>query len=93
MNGRELRPGARENVRDRFGVDEKKQRETMEAFENAGLRREGSGGFALHRIGPDRVAGRLSPDSDMAGFARLNLMVGTIFDRLVASEHKGLPGS
>ena len=53
MNGRELRPGARENVRDRF----------------------------------------VSLESDMAGFARFNLMVGTIFDRLVASEHKGLPGS
>jgi len=65
----------------------------MEAFENAGLRREGSGCSALHRIQPDRVAERLSPDSDMAGFARLNLMVGTIFDRLVAGEHKGLPGS
>lgn len=65
----------------------------MEAFEKSGLRREGRGGSGLHRIDPDRVAERLSLDSDMAGFARLNLMVGTIFDRLVAGEHKGLPGS
>jgi hypothetical protein len=65
----------------------------MEGFEKSGLRREGSGGSALHRVDPDRVAERLSLDSDMAGFARLNLMVGTIFDRLVDGEHKGLPGS
>lgn len=74
-------------------MDEKKPRETMEASENAGLRREGSGGAALHRLDPNRVAERLSLDSDTAGFARLNLMVGTIFDRLVAGERDGLRGS
>jgi hypothetical protein len=64
----------------------------MEAFENAGLRREGSGGPALHRIDPDRVPDALSLDSQTAGFARLNLMVGTIFDRLVAGERDGFSG-
>jgi hypothetical protein len=92
MTSRELRPGVQENVRDRFGADEKKPREIMEASEKAGLRREGSGGAALHRRDPNRGAERLSLDSDTAGFARLNLMVGTIFDRLVA-EHEGLRGS
>lgn len=88
-----MRPGAKRNVRDRSGADEIDPREIMEASENTGLRREGSGGPALHRINPDRVAEALSLDSDPAGFARLNLMVGTIFDRLLAGERKGLPGS
>lgn len=65
----------------------------MGASENAGLRREGGGGAALHRIDPNRVAERPSLDSDTAGFARLNLMVGTIFDRLVAGERDGLGSS
>jgi hypothetical protein len=64
----------------------------MEASKNAGLRREGSGGPALHRIDPDRVPETLSSDSRTAGFARLNLMVGTIFDRLVAGEREGFSG-
>ena len=64
----------------------------MGASENAGLRREGSGGPALHRIDPDRVPEALSFDSKTAGFARLNLMVGTIFDRLVAGEREGFSG-
>lgn len=88
-----MRPGAKRNVRDRSGADEIDPREIMEASENRGLRREGSGGPALQRIDPDRVAEALSLDSDPAGFARLNLMVGTIFDRLLAGERKGLPGS
>ena len=66
MTSRELRPGAQENVRDRFGVDEKKRREIMEASENAGLRREGSGGAALHRIDPNRVAVTLYMEIDTA---------------------------
>jgi hypothetical protein len=61
----------------------------MEASENERLRREGSGGPALHRIDPDRVPEALSLDSKTAGFARLNLMVGTIFNRLVAGERQG----
>ena len=65
----------------------------MEASENTGLRPEGSAGAAQHRIDPNRVAGRLSLDSDTARFARLNLMVGTIFGRLVAGERDGLRGS
>ena len=50
------------------------------------------GGPALHRIDPERVPEALSLDSKTAGFARLNLMVGTIFDRLVAGEREGFSG-
>ena len=64
----------------------------MEASENAELRREGSASPALHRIDPDRVPEALSVDSKTAGFARLNLMVGTVFDRLVAGEREGFSG-
>jgi hypothetical protein len=56
----------------------------MEAFENAGPRRQGGGGPSLHRIDPDRVAATLSATGNADGFARLSLMVTTIFDRLVA---------
>jgi hypothetical protein len=61
----------------------------MEASENtARLRPEA--GMALHRIDPARVTETLSSERNAAGFARLELMVGTIFDRLVAgsSEHQ-----
>ena len=92
MTGRELRPGESQNVRNPRGADEIERREMMEASENAGLRREGSGGPALHRIDPDRVPEALSLDGKTAGFARLNLMVGTIFDRLVAGEREGFSG-
>jgi hypothetical protein len=57
----------------------------MEASENAGSRRQGGGGPTLHRIDPERVAEALSTGGNQAGFARLNLMVNTIFDRLVES--------
>jgi len=87
-----LRPGESQNVRNSRGVDEIERREIMEASENAGLRREGSGGPALHRIDPDRVPEALSLNTKTAGFARLNLMVGTIFDRLVAGEREGFSG-
>ena len=65
-------------------MDEKERREKMEASENAGMSRPGRGGPALHRIDPDRVAQSLSSGGNAAGFARLELMVGTIFTRLVA---------
>jgi hypothetical protein len=65
-------------------ADEKTGRETMEASENAGSRRQGGGGPSLHRIDPERVAETLSTDGNQAGFDRLNLMVNTIFDRMVA---------
>jgi len=74
-------------------MDEKVGREKMEASENAGMSRPGRGGPALHRIDPDRVDQSLSLDGNDAGFARLNLMVNTIFDRLVAGERGRLPGS
>jgi hypothetical protein len=56
----------------------------MEASENAGMSRPGRGGPALHRIDPDRIAQAFSADGNAAGIARLELMVGPIFDRLVA---------
>jgi hypothetical protein len=61
----------------------------MEASENTAQSRR-RGGAALHRIDPTRVSETLSSDSHSAGFARLELMVGTIFDRLVANpgEHR-----
>jgi hypothetical protein len=65
-------------------VDDIERREKMEASENTGMSRPGGGGPALHRIDPDRVAQSLSSNSNPVGFARLELMVGTILDRLVA---------
>jgi hypothetical protein len=65
-------------------VDDIERRVKMEASENAGMSRPGRGGPALHRIDPDRVTQSLSPNGNPAGFARLELMVGTIFDRLVS---------
>jgi hypothetical protein len=61
----------------------------MEASENTAHSR-GQAGTALHRIDPARVTETLSSDGNAAGFARLELMVGTIFDRLVAGsgEHQ-----
>jgi hypothetical protein len=57
----------------------------MEASQNAGPRRQGGGGPSLHRVDPYRVAETLSADDNQAGFARLSLMVNTIFDRMVGS--------
>ena len=70
-------------------MDEKARREKMEASENAGRSRPGRGGPALHRIDPDRIAESLSLEGNAAGFARLHLMVDTVFDRLVAGEGCG----
>jgi hypothetical protein len=67
-------------------VDEVNGREIMEASENAGPRRQGSGGPSLQRIDPGRVAETLSAGGNAAGFARLELMVNTIFDRLVSVD-------
>jgi hypothetical protein len=67
-------------------MDEIPPREKMEASENAGMSRPGRGGPALHRIDPDRVAQSLSSDGHDAGFARLSLMIGTVFERLVAES-------
>ncbi len=59
----------------------------MEASENPQLRSQGRAP-ALHRIDPDRVAEALSPGGNATGFARLNLMVNTVFGRLVASDER-----
>jgi hypothetical protein len=86
-----LRPRDRQNVEDRSEADDITGREIMEASENAGPSRQGNGGPALHRIDPDRVASTLSSGSNPAGLARLDLMVNTIFGRLVAAggrEHR-----
>jgi hypothetical protein len=90
MIRRSLRPPDRQKRQDPNGVDEKTGRDTMEASENAGMSRPGRGGPALHRIDPDRVAQTLSSDGNAAGFARLDLMVNIVFDRLVAAEGEGL---
>jgi hypothetical protein len=64
--------------------DEISGRESMEASENTAPSRRRGGGPALHRIDLDRVAGTMSSSGNADGLARLSLMVGTIFDRLVA---------
>ena len=59
----------------------------MEASENtAGSQR--SGGPALHRVDPDRVAASLSAERNADGLARLSLMVNTVFERLVSEPHQ-----
>jgi hypothetical protein len=57
----------------------------MEASENRGLPREGSGGTDLHRIDPDRVTELLRSGGHAAGYARLDLMVSKIIPRLIDS--------
>jgi len=70
-------------------MDEITGREEMKASENTRL---AGGDFALHRVDPDRVSKLLGPGADPAGYARLSLMVGTIFDRLVAGERRDPSG-
>jgi hypothetical protein len=72
-------------------MDEIKRRETMEAFDNSALPRGRGRGWGLHRVDPDQVAKTLASGANPAGYARLELMVSTIFDRLVADEPNGLP--
>jgi hypothetical protein len=67
-------------------MDDISGRYGMEASENTGGPRRGAGGAALHRVDPDRVAETLSAGASDEGFARLHLMVNTIFDRLVAVD-------
>jgi hypothetical protein len=47
----------------------------------------------MHRVDPDQVAKTLASGANPAGYARLELMVSTIFDRLVADERNGLADS
>jgi hypothetical protein len=86
MNGRDLRPGPQETVRDPSKPDETSGREIMEASEHTSPSRRRGGSPALHRIDLDRVAGTLSSSRNADGYARLNLMVSTIFDRLVSDS-------
>jgi hypothetical protein len=79
-----MRPSPSRKIRDSFDVDDIEAREKMEASENAGRSRPGRGGPALHRIDPDRVAQSLAADGNADGYARLHVMVNTVFDRLVA---------
>jgi hypothetical protein len=60
----------------------------MEASENTEPRAEGGGGPALHRVDPARVAATLSSGGEAAGYARLSLMVTTVFERLVAEPER-----
>jgi hypothetical protein len=69
-------------------MDDKGPREKMEASENTELRLGASGSSALHRADPDWVTQTLSSRGDPAGYARLSLMVSTIFDRLVAGDRE-----
>jgi hypothetical protein len=71
-------------------MDEIKRRETMEASENTALPQHGGGSPGLYRVDPERVTRTLSSHGNPAGYTRLELMVGTIFDRLVADERNGL---
>jgi hypothetical protein len=77
-----------DSVKGRSAMDEKSSRDEMEASENAGMSRPGRGAPALHRIDPDRITS-LAADGNPAGYARLELMVSTIFDRLVAQPGDG----
>jgi hypothetical protein len=64
----------------------------MEASENTALP-QGGGARGLHRVDSDRVTRTLSSGGNPAGYARLELMVNTIFDRLVADDRNGLAES
>jgi hypothetical protein len=55
----------------------------MEASENTGPPREGSGGNDLHRVDPDRVAMTLGSDRHADGFSRLAVMLTAVLPRLV----------
>lgn len=74
-------------------MDEIERRETMEASENSELPGRGGNGRGLHRVDPDRAVKTLSSGANPSGYARLELMVNTIFDRLVADERNGLAES
>jgi hypothetical protein len=63
----------------------------MKASKNTAAPRQGGGVPALHRVDPERVAEALSAGNE-AGYARLNLMLGTVLDRLVGHEPAGLQG-
>jgi hypothetical protein len=78
-----------DSVKGRSAMDEKSSRDEMEASETAGMSRPGRGAPALHRIDPDRITQSLTADGNPAGYARLELMVSTIFDRLVAQPGDG----
>ena len=67
------------------------RRKPMEASENAGLPLEGRGGTGLHRLDPDRVGRVLADMTHASGFPRLELMVNTVFARLVAEPGADAP--
>jgi hypothetical protein len=71
-------------------MDDLKPRDSMEASENTALPQRGGGSPGLHRVDPERATRTLSSHGNPAGYARLELMVSTIFDRLVADERNGL---
>ena len=85
-----MRPSEIDAIRSPRPMDDKGPREKMEASENTDLRRGAGGSPAPHRANPDRVRQTLSSGGDPAGYARLSLMVSTIFDRLVAGDREPL---
>jgi hypothetical protein len=64
----------------------------MEASENTGPPRQGSGGTGLHRVDPDRVEMTLGSDRHAAGFSRLELMLTSVLPRLVGEPPKPKTG-
>lgn len=74
-------------------MDEKSGREQMGASENTALPRQGGGECSFRRTDPDRVTRLLSPEANSGGYARLSLMLGPIFDRLVSEDRRGSSGS
>jgi hypothetical protein len=60
----------------------------MEASENGAVPREGRGGTDLHRIDAARADELLRGNRFAGGYARLDLMVGTILPRLTGDGDK-----
>jgi len=58
----------------------------MEASENAGLPRDGRGGFDLQRNDSACVRQTLRGAASPAGYARLELMLDTVLPRLLSGE-------
>jgi hypothetical protein len=62
----------------------------MEASDNPGLPRAGNGRPLLQRTDLDSVGETLAHDVYASGFARLELMLNTVFETLV-EPRKGAP--
>ncbi len=83
-----MRPMIPAAVRHPEGVDDIERRVSMEASENTAPSARSSP-TGLHRVDPARVSETLAADGSAEGYARLSLMVGTIFERLVSEPGRG----